>query len=120
MSSYPPMTGPYAAYSDALFYIGQTPYLHCYNGLYQGGVLIPNPTAMEYSSAFGVLDTDQDGLLSPTEFAVYVTEAWNGVGQQITSAEAQNLFAAADADGDGYLNYDEFVTLCTTTLDIPA
>lgn len=115
--TYPPSSGPYAAYSTTQFLVGSVPWLHVLNGVYLSGSLVSSPTTAQITTSFNIIDTDQDGFISPTEYATYCNEGWTGTGQQLTSTERFNIFSSADVDGDGLLSFDEFTTLVTTVFN---
>ncbi|WP_433567384.1 EF-hand domain-containing protein [Nocardia sp. CA-151230] len=55
-------------------------------------------------SAFGLFDTDGDGLISATD----ITTAVRGMGLEISDEDAVAFVAAADADGNGLISESEF------------
>ncbi|MFE3229475.1 EF-hand domain-containing protein [Nocardia sp. NPDC059228] len=56
------------------------------------------------ASAFGLIDTDGDGLISATDIAAAV----HGIGLEIRDEDAAAIVAAADTDGDGLISESEF------------
>lgn len=56
-------------------------------------------------SAFGLIDTDGDGLIS----AIDIVTAVHGMGLEIREEDAAAIVAAADTDGDGLISESEFV-----------
>lgn len=116
--TYPPASGPYAAYYTTVYQQGGVNWLHVNNGIYLSGTKIGSPTGSDYSTAFNLLDTDSDGYISISEFNAYCAAGWNGVGQTLNATQRQNIFAQVDVDVDGQLDLTEFTALTSTVYNV--
>jgi Ca2+-binding EF-hand superfamily protein len=58
----------------------------------------------EYATTFGIIDGDNDGLISADE----LVRLMDVLGQPITAEGAQQAIAKVDADGDSLINLKEF------------
>ena len=58
---------------------------------------------------FKAFDKDGNGLISPSE----LKQAMSDMGQELSSAEIDEMIKKVDIDGDGHLNYNEFIKLMT-------
>ncbi|CAL4184376.1 unnamed protein product [Meganyctiphanes norvegica] len=59
---------------------------------------------------FRELDTDGNGILSPSEIKV-------GMGDKLSDRQLEKAIKAVDLDGDGQINYEEFIDLFTKPLN---
>ncbi|KAI9031560.1 hypothetical protein CLU79DRAFT_261611 [Phycomyces nitens] len=58
---------------------------------------------------FGILDTDQDGLINSED----LQQGLVLFGESATDEEIDMMIKAADVDGDGLLNFEEFLKILT-------
>ena len=58
----------------------------------------------EYTATFGLIDADNDGLISAEE----LVRLMDVLGRPISEAGAQEAIAKVDADADGLINLKEF------------
>ena len=63
----------------------------------------------EIRQAFGVLDKDGHGFISPVELRHVLAN----MGEKLTEEEVEEMIKKADYDGDGQVNFEEFVKMMT-------
>jgi Ca2+-binding EF-hand superfamily protein len=58
----------------------------------------------KYQTAFDIVDSDDDGLISPIELKAMM----QALGDEVTDARAEEMVRRVDGDGDGRISLDEF------------
>ncbi|GAA3209066.1 EF-hand domain-containing protein [Actinocorallia longicatena] len=64
-------------------------------------------TEQEATEAFHVVDTNNDGMITPQELA----HLWERNGDVLGDDELLRIFAKADTDHDGLISLPEFIAL---------
>ncbi|GAB3672998.1 hypothetical protein GCM10027589_42730 [Actinocorallia lasiicapitis] len=64
-------------------------------------------TEQEAAEAFHVVDTNNDGMITPQELA----HLWERNGDVLSDDELLRIFAKADTDHDGLISLEEFIAL---------
>lgn len=113
--TWPPVNTYYGAYTTEAYTdpMGvQRKYIYC--NTYYNGSQVSNTTP-NMQGAFNVIDTSGNSYLSHTEFNTWMTNAWLGVGPQLTTTEMNDLFANLDTNVDAKLSFSEWTPMVLNT-----
>ena len=69
--------------------------------------MVQNDSEEELVEAFRVFDRDGNGFISAAE----LRSVKNGLGENLTDEDVDEMIRDADIDGDGQINYEEFVKM---------
>ena len=67
--------------------------------------MVQNDSEEELVEAFRVFDRDGNGFISAAE----LRSVKNGLGENLTDEDVDEMIRDADIDGDGQINYEEFI-----------